>query len=178
MRFRFWLGLTAVLLIGIGSVVAAIVVHADDEADFEARQRDAAARSARSAEAVAGLSVGQLASAAAFFQAEGDFTEHEFDVISAPLLQQGALSGTAFIERVPGSERAAFERRTGAPIFESGADGPQPARERTEYYPISYAASAFGGGGPIGYDMAVDPERGPFLRRARDRGRPAATPTG
>ena len=58
-------------------------------------------RAAHQAEAVAALSIGQLASAAAFFQAEGDFTEHEFDVIAEPLLDEGALSGTAFIQRVP-----------------------------------------------------------------------------
>ena len=72
MRLRFWIGLAAVLLIAAGSVVAALIVHADDKADFDQMQRDEAVRAAHQAEAVAALSIGQLASAAAFFQAEGD----------------------------------------------------------------------------------------------------------
>ncbi len=176
MRLRFWIGLVAVLLIAAGSVTAALIVHADDSADFHESQRDEAVRAAHQAESVASLSIGQLASAAAFFQAEGDFSEHEFDVVAAPLLEEGALSGTAFIQRLPDSERAAFERRHGAPIFEPSPTGPRKARTRPVYYPIVYAITALGNGSPIGYDLGADPERSPFLRRARDRGEPVATP--
>ena len=176
MRFRFWIGLAAVLSIAAGSVVAAAIVHFDDKADFDQMQRDEAIRSARQAEGVAALSIGQLASAAAFFQAEGAFTEHEFDVIAKPLLAQGALSGTAYVQRVPGSQRAAFERRHGAPIHEMRDDGPHRARPRSQYYPIVYAVSSRGTIAPVGYDLGSDSKRGPFLRRARDRGAVVATP--
>jgi diguanylate cyclase (GGDEF)-like protein len=176
MRLRFWLGLTAVLLIGIGSVTAALIVHADDDADFHEMQQDEALRSARQAEAVSDLSVGQLASAAAFFQAEGDFTAHQFNVIAKPLLSQGVLSGTAFVARVPAAGRSAYERRHEAPIVEPSADGPRPSRPRHEYFPVTYAVSELGTAVPAGYDLAADPERAPFLRRARDRGEPVATP--
>jgi diguanylate cyclase (GGDEF)-like protein len=124
---------------------------------------------------VATLSIGQLASAAAFFQAESTFTRHEFEVVAEPLLREGALSGTAFIQRVPASARAAFERRHGAPIFEPGPNGPRKERARPVYYPIVYAVSSLGGSVPVGYDLGADPERAPFLRRARDTGEPAAT---
>src|SRR5665647_3117780 len=120
MRLRFWIGLTAVLLIAAGSVVAALLVHANDEAKFHEMQQDEATRSAHQAEAVAALSIGQLSSASAFFQAEGTFNRHEFGVIAKPLLEEGALSGAAFIPRVTNAQRAGFERRYGAPIFESG----------------------------------------------------------
>jgi diguanylate cyclase (GGDEF)-like protein len=176
MRLRFWIGLAAVLLIAAGSVTAALVVSADDSADFHASQRDEAARAAHQAESVASLSIGQLASAAAFFQAEGTFTQHEFDIVAKPLLGQGALSGTAFVQRVIGSQRAGFERDHGAPIFEPGPNGPHRARSRAVYYPVVYAVSGIGSASPIGYDLGADPERGPFLRRARDLGRPVATP--
>jgi diguanylate cyclase (GGDEF)-like protein len=176
MRLRFWVGLAAVLLIAAGSVIAALIVAADDSADFHASQRDEAARAAHQAESVASLSIGQLASAAAFFQAEGDFTQHEFEVIADPLLRAGALSGTAFIQRVPNSERAAFEREHGAPIFESRDGGPRRARTRAVYFPIVFAVSSLGSASPIGYDLGGDAERAPFLRRARDRGKPVATP--
>ncbi|HEY4779866.1 MAG TPA: diguanylate cyclase [Solirubrobacterales bacterium] len=176
MRLRFWIGLAAVLLIAAGSVAAALIVSADDSADFHASQRDEAIRAAHQAESVAGLSVGQLSSAAAFFQAENTFSEHEFNVVARPLLEQGALSGTAFIQRLPNSERAAFERRHGVPIFEPGPKGPRKARTHPVYFPIVYAVSSLGSISPVGYDLGADPSRAPFLRRARDRGKPVATP--
>jgi diguanylate cyclase (GGDEF)-like protein len=176
MRLRFWIGLAAVLLIAAGSVAAAVIVHLDDKADFDQMQRDEAIRSARQAEAVAALSIGQLTSAAAFFQAEGSFTEHEFEVIAEPLLEQGALSGTAFLQRVPNTRRAAFEREHGAPIHELRPDGPRRARQRQVYFPIVYAVSSRGSLAPVGYDLGGDPKRAPFLRRARDRGEAVATP--
>jgi diguanylate cyclase (GGDEF)-like protein len=175
MRLRFWIGLTAVLLIAAGSVVAALLVHANDESKFREMQQDEATRSAHQAEAVAALSIGQLSSASAFFKAERTFSEHEFDVIAKPLLQEGALSGAAFIPRVSNSRRAAFERRYGAPIFEPGPNGPHRARSRPVYFPIAYAVS-FGSAAPVGYNLGADPSRAPFLRRARDRGKAVATP--
>jgi diguanylate cyclase (GGDEF)-like protein len=177
MRLRFWIGLAAVLVIAAGSVAAALIVSADDNADFHASQRDEAVRAAHQAESLARLSVGQLSSAAAFFQAEkGAFSKHEFDVVAQPLLEEGALSATAFIERLPNSRRAAFERRHGAPVFEPSPDGPRKARTRPVYYPIVYAVSGLGAVAPVGFDLAADPKRAPFLRRARDRGAPVATP--
>jgi diguanylate cyclase (GGDEF)-like protein len=176
MRLRFWIGFAAVLLIAAGSVTVALVVSTDDNADFHQRQDETAARAGRQAEAVASLSIGQLASAAAFFQAEGTFSEHEFDVVAAPLLQEGALSGTAFVQRVPNTQRAAFERRHGVEIFELGSNGRRKVPTRPVYYPIVYAIPHIGTTSPIGYDLGVDSGRAPFLRRARDRGGPVATP--
>ncbi len=176
MRLRFWIGLAAVLLIAAGSVTAALIVHADDSADFHKGQRDEAVRAAHQAESLASLSIGQLASAAAFFQAEGDFNKHEFDVVAAPLLREGALSGTVFVQRVASADRTAFERRHRVPIFERTDDGPRKARPRPLYFPITYGLSDLGSNAPVGYDLGADPERSPFLRRARDRGEPVATP--
>jgi diguanylate cyclase (GGDEF)-like protein len=174
-RLRFWIGLAAVLAIAAGSVAAAVIVHLDDNSDFDQMQREEAIRSARQAEAVAALSIGQLSSAAAFFRAEGTFSEHEFDVIAEPLLEHGALSGAAFLQRVPDSRRAAFEGEHGAPIHELRDDGPHTARRRPVYYPVTFAVSPRGTLAPVGYDLGSDPKRGPFLRRARDRGEAVAT---
>jgi diguanylate cyclase (GGDEF)-like protein len=176
MRLRFWIGLVAVLLIAAGSVAAALIVHADDNGDFHAAQHDEAMRAAHQAESVASLSIGQLASAAAFFQAEGRFSAHEFDVVAKPLLQEGALSATAYIQRLPNSQRAAFEARHGTPVFEPSPDGgPTKAAIRPIYYPVVYAVSELGIASPVGYDLAADPVRGPFLSRARDSGKAVAT---
>jgi diguanylate cyclase (GGDEF)-like protein len=177
-RFRFWLGFAAVVAIAAGSVAAALIVHAGDNADFHKMQQDEAARSARQAEAVAALSVGQLAGTAAFFQAEGNFSQHEFDVVTEPLLRNGALSTTAFIPRVPRSERAQFEREHGFPIFERAAIGFRRAGDRPVYFPLTYVAAHRNATRALGFDLGADPERAPFLRRARDTGKPAATPVG
>ncbi len=171
MRIRFWIGLSAVVAIAVGSVAAALIVRSNDSADFHRMQREEALRSARQAEAVAGLSVGELANAAAFFQAEGRFSKHEFEVVAKPLLQRGALSGTAFIQRLPASQRAGFERRHQTPIFEFTPSGPRRARQQDVYYPVLFGLSNLGAVAPVGYDLASDPRRGPFLRRARDLGR-------
>jgi diguanylate cyclase (GGDEF)-like protein len=175
MRVRFWIGLLAVFLIGGGSIAAALVVHANETANFRQMQRDEAARSARQAESLASLSIGQLSSAAAFFRAEGHFTRHEFDVIAEPLLRRGALSGTAFIQRVPASRRRAFEIQHKAPIFEPTARGPVKARPRAVYYPVAFGVSHFGNAAPVGYDIAADPVRGPLLRHAAYTGKTVAS---
>jgi len=103
MRLRFWVGLTAVLLIAAGSVVAALIVHADDNADFHQMQRGEAVRAAHQAEAVASLSVGELSSAAAFFQAEAGFvdgdTEHGATLVKVGL---GWVEG---LRRIVGAHR-------------------------------------------------------------------------
>jgi diguanylate cyclase (GGDEF)-like protein len=177
MRLRFWIGLTAVLLIAAGSVVAALVVHNDDSANFHRKQRNEATRAARQAEAVATLSVGQLSSASAFFQAEDHFDKHEFDVIAHSLLQQGVLTATGFVQRVPNSERAKFERTHGIQIVERAPGGRmRKAANRPVYFPLVYAVSKGKSRSAIGYDLGSDRERAPFLHAARDSGRPSATP--
>jgi diguanylate cyclase (GGDEF)-like protein len=178
MRLRFWLGLAAVFLVAAGSVAAALAVRSNDNADFERVQHDEAIRSAHQVQAAATLSLGQLASAAAFYEAEGHFSRHEFDVVTAPLLSHSSLIATAFVRQVSHSERRRFEREHGFPIVEAGPQGlPQLRRAgpRPYYFPLVYVASGQELSPPFGYDLGADPKRAPFLRRARDTGRPAAT---
>lgn len=176
MRLRFWIGLTAVLLIAAGSVGAAIGVHAGDSADFHRAQREEAMRAAHQAEAVAALSVGELSSAAAFFQAEGRLNRHQFEVVGHSLLQQGVLAATAFVQRVPASERARFERTHGFEIVERGGNGHlRKAADRPVYFPLTYVVAERASGRALGYDLGADASRAPFLRRARDSADAAAT---
>jgi diguanylate cyclase (GGDEF)-like protein len=175
MRLRFWLGYAVVAAIAIGSVAIALVVH-DREADnFEQLQRSEASRSARQVEAVARLSVGQLASAAAFYQAVDRLTRHKFEVMAESLLNAGALSGTGLVLAVPGPNRARFERRHGYPIVERDTLGFRRAPSRPRYYPLAFAASHSGLEPPLGYDLGGDAVRAPYIRQARDSGRPTAT---
>jgi diguanylate cyclase (GGDEF)-like protein len=146
MRLRFWIGLSAVLLIAAGSVVTGLVVRDTESDRFHEAQREQAMRSARQAEAVARLSIGQLASAAAFFRTQGRFDEHEFSVIAKPLIRTGVLYSTSFVAR------------------------------RGKRFPIAFALSEQGPSPPVGYNLGSDPSRSPYMYRARDRGTPVATP--
>jgi diguanylate cyclase (GGDEF)-like protein len=179
MRLRFWLGLIAVLLIAAGSIAAALAVRAHDFDNFHRLQSEEAMRAAHQAESVTGLSVGQLASAVAFYRSTGEVSGHEFDLIAAPLLSRGALAGTAFIQRVPDSERRRFELRRGLQIIEKGPGGPRPATQRPVYFPVVDAAAAknkLGASPPLGYDIGSDPFRASYMQRAGLSGTPVATP--
>ncbi|HMB52091.1 MAG TPA: diguanylate cyclase [Thermoanaerobaculia bacterium] len=179
MRRRFWLGYALVLAIAVGSIALALVVLDRETTTFEQRQQAEAVRSARQAEALAALSVGQLDSTAAFYEAEADFGRHEFDVIADSLLGNGALSATAFVPLVRHSERRRFERRYGFPIQERGTLGDlRRERRRDRYFPLAYAASdtELDLATPYGYDLGADPVRATHLLDARDSGKPAATP--
>jgi diguanylate cyclase (GGDEF)-like protein len=178
MRPRFWLGFAVVAAIAIGSTAIALVVHGRERHNFETQQRNEATRAAHQSEALAGLSVGQLSSASAFYQAEGSFSRHEFGVVANSLLRPGALKATAFIGSVPQSRRKQFERSHGYPILERGPLGNlRTAQVRSRYFPVIYVAgSSLSVQPPIGYDVGSDNLRGSYLLRARDRGTPAATP--
>jgi diguanylate cyclase (GGDEF)-like protein len=176
MRLSFRLGLIAVIVLGASSVIAALLVRDNEEDHFHKVQQDEALRSAHQAQAVAQLSVGELDTAAAFFQAEGSLSRHQFEIVGASLLRRGALTATAYLQRVRDAERSAFERRHGIRVFERGPSGrPERAAKRGEYFPVTYVVAERPGKPPLGYDIGSDPERGPFLRRARDSGRPEAT---
>ncbi len=179
MRLRFWLGFAVAATIAIGAIALALVVQDRESDSFETRQEGEAVRAAHQAEALAALSVGQLNSAAAFYQAEGNtLTGHEFDVIADSLLGSG-LAATGFLDSVPLSRRAEFERRHGYPIRERGALGQlRPAGRRAIYFPLVFAATDADTplSVPFGYDIGSDLLRGRYLRKAVRRGQPAATP--
>jgi diguanylate cyclase (GGDEF)-like protein len=177
MRFRFWLGMAAVAAIAIGSIVGALVVSSNEHGAFERQQKEEALRSAHQVEALARLSVGQLSSAAAFYEAERHFSSHEFQVVAGSLLGTGALAATGFIESVPGNERKRYERRRGFPILERNRLGALRSEgRRTQYFPLTFAAATgLSIQPPDGYDVGSDPLRHPYLLRARDSGRPSAT---
>jgi len=170
------LGLAAVILIAAGSVAVAAIVRVSEHDHFHALQRDEALRSARQAEAVAQLSVGELTTAVAFFRTEKDLSRHEFDVVGESLLRRGALTATAYVEKIGRPERHAYERRHGFEIVERGPLGRRHrAGPRPTYFPVTFAVAEQHPKPPFGYDVGSDSGRGPYLATARDSGRPAAT---
>src|SRR5262249_46147723 len=163
----------------VGSIAVALVVHARERDSFDQRQRSEAIRAAHQAEALAALSVGQLASATAFYRAEGHFSHHEFQVVANSLLHTGGLAATGFIASVSLGDRARLELSHGSPLSERGALGQiLPAARRATSFPLVYAATASPVTVtlPLGYDIGSDALRGPYLHRALITGKAAATP--
>jgi diguanylate cyclase (GGDEF)-like protein len=176
MRLRFWLGYLIVAAIAVGSLAMALVVRDRESDSFERAQQAAAVRAASQAEALAALSVGQLASAAAFYQAVEHLTKHKSEVMADSLLDTGTLSGTALLLAVPDERREEFEGARGYPIVERAGIGFRAAQRRDAYLPIVFAASHSGLEPPLGYDVGGDFKRGEYLLRAGDSGAPVATP--
>lgn len=178
MRKGFWISIAAIAMIALGSVIAAIGIYENDEADFDRMQTDEAMRAAHQAEAVAALSVGKLSTAAAFAQTQGKLNRHEFRVIGRSLLGDGALDGAAYVPRVPASRRHEFERGFGIEIRER-AFGPvlKRAAARQVYYPVAFGTSEHEQPQKVrGFDLGSDPLRARVLKRAGDMGTAVATP--
>jgi diguanylate cyclase (GGDEF)-like protein len=176
MRRGFWVGLVAVAAIAVGSIVGALVVGANERDSFDALQKEEATRAAHQTEALAALSVGQLDSAAAFYQAEEGFGHHEFKVIAQSLFNAGALDATAYVQAVPDARRALYERTHDYRIREKVGINLRRAQDRPYYFPLTYVESRDGTPGtPFGYDLGADPSRRPYLLHARDSGNAIAT---
>jgi diguanylate cyclase (GGDEF)-like protein len=178
MRVRFWIGIVAVLVVGVGAVVGSILAYKHDEREFHARQQEEASRAARQAQSVGALSVGELAAAGAFIKADGNVSKHEFAVVGQSLVNENVLHAAAFIDVVPLADRARYERVQGTPIIERGPSGKLVrARRRAVYYPLTYVASKVEGpvGTAVGFDVRTDPARAPYLMKAADDGRATAT---
>jgi diguanylate cyclase (GGDEF)-like protein len=176
MNTRFWIGLLAVCVIGVGSVVAALLVYDHDQDEFHLRQREEAVRAAHQAETVSEISVGEIASAAAFIKADGKLSKHEFAVVGHSLVNEQVLHAAAYIAVVHSDERTRYEREQGFPIVERGTDGKLVrAKRRPIYYPLTYIVATNPSFRAKGFDVGTDPSRFPFLMRARDDGRATAT---
>jgi diguanylate cyclase (GGDEF)-like protein len=177
MRRRFWLGIAAVTLVALGSVLAAIVVYSDDQGDFDQMQQEEAMRAAHQAESVAAVSVGKLATAAAFAHTQRNVDEHEFEAIGRTLIGGGALDGAAYIPRIPAAKRDDYERSLNLEIHERGLGLTlRPAQPRREYFPVTFGTSDAQAARLKGFDLGSDPLRARVMRRAADTGQATATP--
>jgi diguanylate cyclase (GGDEF)-like protein len=179
MRLRFWIGLVAAIVVGAGAVVGSILVYDHDNNEFHAREHEEASRAARQAQSVGALSVGELAAAASFIKADGHLSKHEFAVVGRSLVKEEVLHAAAFIDVVHADERARYERVQGFPIVEKNAAGQVvKAKPAAVYYPLTYHASKREkfAAQAIGFNLAADPERAPYLIRAANDGKATATP--
>ncbi len=176
-RIRIWLGWAAVAAVAVGAIIGALVVRSNQISDFEDTEHGEAVRAARQAQAVAEVSVGQLASAAAFYSAEGGngFSRREFRTLASSLLKERSLSATSYAPLVAFSAKGRYQRRFKRPIVERRGGALRPVPPRPEYFPVTHLASKGRASGLLGLDVASDPARLAALRRARDSGRPSVT---
>ena len=176
-RKRSALGVLAVTATALLGIFVALLVHLREQDQFDHAQREAAFRAAEQAESVATGALGQLSTAAAFFQGSNNVTREEFAILADSLLNRQPLSATSFTQKVTLAQRAAYESARGFPIVEPTSRGLRPAGRRLEYFPVTYGISELGDEPPFGIDVGLDPARGAALRKARDTGLPAVTPT-
>jgi CHASE1-domain containing sensor protein len=107
----------------------------------------------------------------------------EFETFAGLLLPNlPAIQNLIWIPRVLRADRDALEAeaaRDGIPdyhIKSVTAGGLVRAEERDEYFPILYSTTARTTAPIFGLDLGSEPMRRAILERARDSGRPAATP--
>ncbi|KQZ01420.1 hypothetical protein ASD45_11595 [Pseudolabrys sp. Root1462] len=108
----------------------------------------------------------------------------KFNDLAAGLLKQyDGVQALVWAPRVTAAARAEFEAHTsqsvlpGYRITERTQDGRWiPAGDRDEYFPVVGNKQARDEQAALGFDEGADPVRRRTLDRARDTGRPAATP--
>ena len=169
MRLSFRLGLIAVVLLGAGSVAAALIVRSNEDDHFHELQRDeAAALGPPGAGGRAAL--GRRARhRRGLLPGRGALQPPPVRVVGSSLLRRGALTATAYLQRVHGRRTARFERQPRLPDLRTRPRRAAARRpRRPEYFPVTYVVAEQPGKAPLGFDIGSDPERGPLLRRARD----------
>ena len=129
------------------------------------------------------LTVNNLVSVGALYDASHFVEREEFDQFAAPLLAGNrAIQALEWIPRVPRGSRQAFEeeaRHDGFPSFQF-TERPSPAQlaragEREEYFPVYYVAPFRGNEKALGFDLFSDRVRREALQSSADSGRMAAT---
>ena len=129
------------------------------------------------------LSLDNLVTVGAFFDASHEVEREEFDRFTVPLLTRNrAIQALEWIPRVPRRSRQAYEedaRHDGFPSFQF-TERPSPAQlaragEREEYFPVFYVAPFKGNEKALGFDLFSDRVRREALQSSRDSGQMVAT---
>ncbi|MFZ0799643.1 MAG: CHASE domain-containing protein [Terriglobales bacterium] len=129
------------------------------------------------------LTVDNLVSLGALFDAVHDVKREEFGQFTVSLLaQKNAIQALEWIPRVTKRSRRKYEedaRRAGFPSFEF-TERPSSGKlvregERDEYFPVFFVVPFKGNEKALGYDLASDPVRRAALQSSADSGRLVAT---
>ncbi len=129
------------------------------------------------------LTVNNLVSLGALYDASPDIDREQFGQFAGPLLaRNSAIQALEWIPRVPGQLRQKYEddaRRDGFPQFQF-TERVSPvkmaaARERAEYFPVFYVAPFRGNEKALGFDLYSDRFRREALQRSVHSGQMLAT---
>ena len=129
------------------------------------------------------LTVNNLVSLGAFFDASHDVERQEFSRFTLPLLPRNrAIQALEWIPRVPNRSRQKYEedaRHDGFPSFQfqDRLSPVQMARAgaHDEYFPVFFVAPIQGNEKALGFDLASDPVRREALRSSADSGQMVAS---
>lgn len=128
------------------------------------------------------LALANLRAVKGLYKGSVHVSRDEFSAFVQALQPSGAVQSLEWIRRVQASERAEVEdavRNDGFPGFtfrEYGGYGRiVPAKERPEYFPVSYLEPHIGNEVAFGLDLGSHPTSLDVLRRARDGGQQAAS---
>lgn len=129
------------------------------------------------------LTVNNLISLGAFFDAAHDVNRQRFDRFTAPLLARNhAIQALEWIPRVANQARQKYERdrqHDGFPSFQfrewPSSSQMVRAGKREDYFPVFFVAPYRGNEQALGFDLASDAVRRAALQRSADSGALVAT---
>lgn len=128
------------------------------------------------------LTVNNVISLGALFDASPSIDRQSFDRFAAPLLARNqAIQALEWVPRVPERQRRKYEQigRHGFADFRFteriSTTAMLSAGERKEYFPVFYVAPLKGNEKALGFDLASDPVRRKALQHAADSGTLVAT---
>src|SRR5262249_23323182 len=99
----------------------------------------------------------------------------EYADFTAPMLKRSSATALTFLQDVPASRRATFERANG-PVRELAPDGStRPAARRDRYVVVTRTAYAGTGAPLLDVDVLSQPGRAPAIDQAERSGAVAAT---
>jgi diguanylate cyclase (GGDEF)-like protein/PAS domain S-box-containing protein len=179
-----WLGLAAAILgLIVSGLTWSIVSHRESElAKLELSSEGSGY--ARTLQFGIDAYLRRVVALRALFESSNHVSRGQFDKFTKQLLSgQNAILGMSWIPRVSAEQRAAFERDAaldgvpGYQIKSVAADGTLgPAPEKSEYYPILFAATEDTSSPVYGLDLNDGGVRQQTLERARDTDAIATSP--
>ena len=170
MRRALWY-LAAPLVVVLCAGAVAVALANRERNDVAAKRQASAHREANGLREQFDTTISRLETTSGLFAGSHHVSEREFVLFSKPLLRGANIDSVAYIDRVPGSQRAAFERRTGLPIVDGGGPHPPRTAKAVEYFPYSLFSDTTPTPPRTSTpNAAAEPTRRAALMRARDTG--------
>ena len=178
--------LPSIGIVAVGILLSAIVfatLRSLESKNAEASFNGVAQQRLDALEMQVNLTVSNVVSAGALFDASQPVQRKEFDRFAAPLLAGNqAIQALEWIPRVPQRSRQKYERdarNDGFSSFEltERLSPTQMCRagERAEYFPVFFVVPFKGNEKALGFDLASEPFRREALQSSADSGRLVAT---